>query len=262
MFRVMLIDDEEPTRLLLKNSIDWKSLNLEVVGEAGSGIEAINMIDELRPHIAFVDICMPFMDGIEFSKLAISRYPNLKIIVLTAFDEFEYARQCIGLSVCGYILKPIVRTEIYEVLKKVVKSVEEPIKEVEEFTEIEPSTISRIAKYIEENYTDSSLNLTSIAQTFGFNPSYMSRRFKAENGHCFIEYLTECRMKKAIILAKKNEKMFCTASAVGIPDPNYFGRCFKKYTGNSYSEYCKQFQLMEQHMNTEPTYSNKAEGYF
>lgn len=260
MFRVMLIDDEEPTRLLLKNSIDWKSLNLEVIGEAGSGIEAINMIDELRPHIAFVDICMPFMDGIEFSKIAISRYPNLKIIVLTAFDEFEYARQCIGLSVCGYILKPIVRTEIYEMLKKVVKSVEEPTKEVEEFTEIEPSTISRIAKYIEENYTDSSLNLTSIAQTFGFNPSYMSRRFKAENGHCFIEYLTECRMKKAIILAKKNEKMFCTASAVGIPDPNYFGRCFKKYTGSSYSEYCKQFSNIEQHMNTESTYSDKAKG--
>lgn len=241
MFRVMLIDDEEPTRQLLKKSIDWASLGLEVVGEAGSGIEAINKIDDIRPHIAFVDICMPFMGGIEFTKLAASRYPNLKIIILTAFDEFEYARQCIGLPVCGYILKPIVRTEIYEILKKVVQAVDEPIRESEDGNrDIEPSAISRIARYVLENYKDSSLNLTSIAQTFGFNSSYLSRRFKAEIGSSFVEYLTECRMKKAMLLAKENEKMFCIATAVGIPDPNYFGRCFKKYTGVSYSEYCKR----------------------
>lgn len=246
MFRVMLIDDEEPTRLLLKDSIDWESLDMEVAGEAGSGIEAINMIDELRPHIAFVDICMPFMGGIEFSKIAISRYPNLKIIILTAFDEFEYARQCIGMPICGYILKPIVRTEIYELLKTVRQSLDFPVKEAEEYKEIEPSAISRVAKYVEEHYTDSSLNLTSIAQIFGFNPSYLSRRFKSEIGSSFIEHLTECRMKKAILLAKQNERMFSTATAVGIPDPNYFGRCFKKYTGINYSEYCRQLHSKEQ----------------
>ncbi len=249
MFRVMLIDDEEPTRLLLKKSINWKSLDLEVVGEAGSGIEAINKIDDIRPHIVFVDICMPFMGGIEFAKLAVSRYPNLKIIVLTAFDEFEYARQCIGLPVCGYILKPIVRSEIYELLKKVVQSVEEPIKEPEDGREIEPSAIRRIARFVEEHYTDSSLNLTSIAQTFGFNPSYLSRRFKTEIGSSFIEHLTDCRMKKAMQLAKDNEKMFYTANAVGIPDPNYFGRCFKKYTGISYSEFSKSIPDIESRPN-------------
>lgn len=246
MYRVMLIDDEEPTRLLLKESIDWRSLDLEVVGEAGSGIEAINKIDEIRPHVAFVDICMPFMGGIEFSKLAISRYPNLKIIILTAFDEFEYARQCIGMPICGYILKPIVRTEIYELLQAVRQSLNLTVKDPEEYQEIESSSIKRIAKYVEDNYTDSSLNLTFIAQTFGFNSSYLSRRFKSEIGSSFIEFLTECRMKKAISLAKENIKMFHTANAVGIPDPNYFGRCFKKYTGINYSEYCKQLSAKEQ----------------
>ncbi len=240
MFRVMIIDDEEPARLLLKESIDWKTLDMEVAGEAGSGIEAINMIDEVRPHVAFVDISMPFMGGIEFSKIATNRYPDLKIIILTAFDEFEYARQCVGMPICGYILKPIVRTEIYDKLKEIRKSLKTQENEAEDYLEIEPSMIKRIEKYIEENYTDSSINLTSTAQTFGFNASYLSRRFKSETGSSFIEHLTECRMKKAITYAKKNEKMFAAAAAVGIPDPNYFGRCFKKYTGVNYSEYCKQ----------------------
>ena len=137
--------------------------------------------------------------------------------------------------------------EIYEVLKKVIQSIHEPAKEAEEYREIEPSAIGRIVRYVEEHYTDSSLNLTAIAQTFGFNPSYLSRRFKAEFGSSFIEHLTECRMKKAILLAKENEKMFYTATAVGIPDPNYFGRCFKKYTGSSYSEYCRKLSGLEPH---------------
>ena len=92
MYRVMIIDDEKAIRGLLKSSVSWDQLDMRVAGEAESGIEAINTIDEIKPHIAFVDIKMPFMDGIEFSRLAIKRYPRLKIIILTAFNEFEYAR--------------------------------------------------------------------------------------------------------------------------------------------------------------------------
>ena len=83
MYRVMIIDDEKALRNLLKASIDWQEMGLEVVGEAASGIEAINIIDKLRPDIIFVDIRMPFMDGIEFSKIALKRYRQMKIIILT-----------------------------------------------------------------------------------------------------------------------------------------------------------------------------------
>ena len=64
-------------------------MGLEVVSEAASGIEAINIIDDVNPDIVFVDICMPFMNGIEFTKMATSRYPDLFVIVLTGFDDFE-----------------------------------------------------------------------------------------------------------------------------------------------------------------------------
>ena len=85
MYRVMLIDDEMPVRKLMLSAIDWASLDMTVVGEAASGVEAINVIDDMRPDIAFVDISMPFMNGIEFTEVVTKRYPELTIIIMTAF---------------------------------------------------------------------------------------------------------------------------------------------------------------------------------
>jgi YesN/AraC family two-component response regulator len=244
-YRVMIIDDEESARKLMRAAIKWEDLNMEVVGEAASGIEAINVIDDLKPDIAFVDISMPFMDGIEFTETATERYPSLIIIIMTAIDKFEYARKCVSLPVFDYMLKPMVRSEVTPVLEKAKKKLDsskdawEEVKaeaESESTAMDEPGSMEAIKKYLDDNFTDSKLNLAFISQHFGFSPSYFSRKFKQDTGKNFVEYLTDLRMKKAIKLAKTNAKMYQTAAAVGIPDPNYFSRCFKKYTGKSYSE--------------------------
>lgn len=241
MKRVMIVDDEMPVRKLLQATIDWESLGLEVVGEAASGIEAINIIDDVNPDIVFVDICMPFMNGIEFTKMATARYPDLFVIVLTGFDDFEYARQCVSLPVVEYMLKPIVRSEVEKVLKRVVDELNKRTSDDKCVEQEEPALnsfeIQNIVNYLKNNYKDSTINLASVAQQFGFNSCYLSRKFKKEMGVSFVEYLMKCRMEQAIDLKKNNLKMFETANEVGIPDPNYFGRCFKKYTGISYSEY-------------------------
>ena len=243
-YRVMLIDDEQSARKLMRASIGWESLNMEVVGEAASGIEAINVIDEMKPDIAFVDISMPFMNGIEFTEVATTRYPNLIIIIMTALDQFEYARRCVSLPVFEYMLKPLVRAEVTAVLQSVKKKLDatldlesESAAENAPGPEIEPNTIEQIKKFIEAGYVDSKINLASVAEQFGFSASYLSRKFKQETGKNFVEYLTECRMEKAMKLAEAGKKMFLASAEVGIPDPNYFGRCFKKYAGMSYSEY-------------------------
>ncbi len=254
MYRVMLIDDELPVRKLMLSSIDWTSLDMEVVGEAASGVEAINVIDDMRPDIAFVDISMPFMNGLEFTEVVTKRYPELVIIIMTAFDKFEYARKCVSLPVFEYMLKPMVRTEVTDTLLRVKARLDakhqdrsrdlyfgsDSSPDADTSDNDEASVSEQIMHYIEANYTDSCINLTSVAQQFGFSSSYLSRKFKQETGRNFIEYLTECRMKKAVELAAANTKMYKASAEVGIPDPNYFGRCFKKYTGVGYSEYCKQ----------------------
>ncbi len=243
-YRVMIIDDEESARKLMRAGIKWDTLNMEVVGEAASGIEAINIIDEIRPDIAFVDISMPFMDGIEFTKTATDRYPNLIIIIMTAINQFEYARKCVSLPVFDYMLKPMVRAEIADVLERAKKKLdeakdywEEAKTDLESEASEENNSTELIKKYVEENFTDSMLNLTFLAQYFGFSPSYLSRKFKQDTGKNFVEYLNDLRMKKAVKIAKSNIKMYQIAAEVGIPDPNYFSKCFKKYTGMSYSDY-------------------------
>lgn len=241
MYRVMLIDDEQNARNLLASSIDWAKFDMEIAGEAASGIEAINEIDTILPDIAFVDISMPFMNGIEFTELATKRYPDLKIIIMTAFNEFEYARKCIRLPVFDYMLKPFVRTEVEDNLIKLKAILDSRVAETDSPfdtpIDIEESAIEQIKAYLDQNFTDSKINLASVAQHFGFSASYLSRKFKSETGKNFIEYLSEVRMVHAISLAKAGKKMFVTSKEVGIPDPNYFGRCFKKYTGLSYSDY-------------------------
>ncbi len=243
-YRVMIIDDEESARKLMRAGIKWDTLNMEVVGEAASGIEAINVIDDVKPDIAFVDISMPFMDGIEFTKTATDRYPNLIIIIMTAINQFEYARKCVSLPVFDYMLKPMVRAEISDVLERAKKrldeskdSWEDSKAEIETENSDENNSIELIKKYVEDNFTDSMLNLTFLAQYFGFSASYLSRKFKQDTGKNFVEYLNDLRMKKAVKIAKSNIKMYQIAAEVGIPDPNYFSKCFKKYTGMSYSDY-------------------------
>lgn len=245
-YRVMIIDDEESARRLMRAAIKWDAMNMEVVGEAASGIEAINTIDEFKPDIAFVDISMPFMDGIEFTEIATDRYPNLVIIIMTAIDKFEYARKCVSLPVFDYMLKPMVREEIEQVLERAKKKLDaEPDywENAKKEAETVPGNVyastdtEQIIRYLEENFTDSKLNLESLARQFGFSSSYLSRKFKQDTGKKFIEFLLELRMKKAVKIAESGVKMYQAASEVGIPDPNYFGRCFKKYTGVSYSDY-------------------------
>ncbi len=240
-YRVMFIDDEEAARKLMKAAIPWEEMGFEIAGEAASGVEAINTIDEIRPDVAFVDISMPFMDGIEFTRIATERYPGLIIIIMTAIDQFEYARKCVSMPVFDYMLKPLVRSEITEVVeraKEKLKDQQSPWGEgAEEKDREETDSTELIKKYVKENFTDPNLNLAFIAQNFGFSASYLSRKFKQDTGQNFVEYLTDLRMKKAISYADAGYKMYRTASEVGIPDPNYFGRCFKKYTGIRYSDY-------------------------
>jgi two-component system response regulator YesN len=95
-------------------------------------------------------------------------------------------------------------------------------------------------EYIQKNIADPELSLSSVANKFYLNPSYLCRVFKQEIGQSFIEYLTKIRIEKAIELFKETDlRNYEVCEKIGVPDPNYFGKCFKKYTGISVSDFKK-----------------------
>ena len=104
---VLIVDDEYLIRSLVRNSIEWESLGFQIVGEAEDGESALKMVENLRPLLMIVDINIPFMNGIDLAKAVRLKFPQIKIIILTGYEDFHSARSAIQAGVLDYILKPI-----------------------------------------------------------------------------------------------------------------------------------------------------------
>ncbi|HYH01502.1 MAG TPA: response regulator [Bacillota bacterium] len=113
--KVLLVDDEVLVRDLLKKCVAWERLGATIVGEAAGAGEAMEMVDQLLPDLVFTDICMPAVDGIGLSELIRAKYPWIKVVIITGYEDFDYAKRSIRAGVTEYLLKPINDTEITQV---------------------------------------------------------------------------------------------------------------------------------------------------
>lgn len=118
MLKVFLAEDEVIIRQGIKNTISWEKEGLEFVGDAGDGELAYPLILKTQPDILITDIRMPFMDGLELSRLVRQKLPSIKILILSGYNDFEYARQAIEIGVTDYLLKPISSSQLLEAVKK------------------------------------------------------------------------------------------------------------------------------------------------
>ena len=124
MTRVFLVDDEIVIREGIRNSFPWKQADYQLVGEAPDGEIALPMIRDTKPDILVTDIRMPFMDGLELCRVVRQQMPWIGIVILSGYDEFEYARQGIQLGVKEYLLKPISAEELKAALDRVGAALE------------------------------------------------------------------------------------------------------------------------------------------
>jgi two-component system response regulator YesN len=134
--KVLIVDDEYLIRNLLRRKIDWEKQGMTIVGEASNAHEALDMVDKLVPDIIFTDICMPSVDGIDFSAMVMKRYPSIKIVIVTGHDEFEFARRSIKLGISDFILKPIQTSELLSVTDKLRNEICEERKHKVEFEKL------------------------------------------------------------------------------------------------------------------------------
>jgi two-component system response regulator YesN len=122
--KVLVVDDEFLIRNYLKKCICWEEIAMEIAGEASSAREALDLIDQIVPDIIFTDICMPFMDGIEFSKSVVEKFPHIKIVIITGHDEFDYVKRSIKLGISDFLLKPVNPEEIRKVALELKSKIE------------------------------------------------------------------------------------------------------------------------------------------
>ncbi|KKI92023.1 hypothetical protein WQ54_11290 [Bacillus sp. SA1-12] len=125
MKKVFLVDDEMAIREGIGKSINWNREGFIYCGDASDGEVALPLIEKHQPDIVITDIKMPFMDGLELSRILREKMPSIKIIILSGHDEFEYAREAMRIQVTEYCLKPVSSQDLLAILKKVAAKIDE-----------------------------------------------------------------------------------------------------------------------------------------
>ncbi|WP_128658122.1 response regulator transcription factor [Paenibacillus sp. 598K] len=119
MYRVLIVDDEAEIRLGLRLKVNWEALGMRVVGEAGHGGEAVERLESEPVDIVITDMNMPVMDGLYFLDYCRAEHPSLRLIVITGYEDFQYAHAAIRNRVRDYLLKPVTRDELTAALQRI-----------------------------------------------------------------------------------------------------------------------------------------------
>lgn len=132
MFRVLLVDDEALARNDVKSMLDWEKHGLTLCGEAANGASALSMMERQPPHIAILDVSMPAMNGIELSRLIKDKFPKVKMIMLSSFDDYDYVRACLRNGAMDYLLKHRLNSaDLLLLLNKAVQELQYEVREYE-----------------------------------------------------------------------------------------------------------------------------------
>lgn len=128
-YTILLADDEEEVIQAIMKKINWEELGFSVIGYAGNGVKALEMVEEFQPDVVMTDIRMPYMDGMELSSRIKADFPATKILLFTGFDEFEYAKEAVHLEIEEYILKPIHAAELSGIFTQLKRKLDQEINE-------------------------------------------------------------------------------------------------------------------------------------
>jgi len=239
MYRLLIVDDEPLMRRGIKLLADLKRLGIEEVHEASNGNEAMVLMNQVTFDIILLDINMPQMDGLTFAEKAKKLQPKVRICIITGYDYFEYAQKALKAGVEDYILKPVSKTDIEEVLNKMIKLItnESVHAEIEtlktnvsedlDHTNLEVKLKNEVAS----NIYEPDFSLVALAEIMGFSTGHLSNIFKSIYGIPFKDYVIKQRMDRAkVLLLTTDMKNYEISREIGIEDVNYFATRFKKTT--------------------------------
>ncbi len=249
MINAVIIDDEELFVQYFKSLIVWEDYGISIAATAKNGREALEVCSKLKVDVCFVDINMPVLDGIEFSKQVKRLKKHVEIILITGHNEFEYAKQAIKIGVLDYLLKPVDEDELIDVLSVLIEKYNEqntnkrhivmPVRKLDCKKVTRSAMLAQSAKrLIDEKFCLPDLTVSSVADSLYVNPSYLRLVFKKEYDLNILGYINTQRMEKAKeLITLADIKLSDIAYEIGFNDSAYFSKCFKKHFGISPSEY-------------------------
>jgi two-component system response regulator YesN len=259
--KLLIADDEVHVRTGLCVAIDWKALQIGKVFAACDGGEALDLCIKHRIELVVSDIKMPGLSGIDLGRRLTEIYRPVKILLISGFAEFDFAKDALKIGVVDYLLKPVnigelvscvtrMRDEIYAELSvreifpdRERKGIEyhQKVFEHDERLDIERNQFNPIIleaiDYINNHY-DEKIAVDSVAGHIGVSCNYFSGSFKSEIGMAFTDYLNHIRITHAKRMLKNTMLHVCEISDhVGFNDYKYFSTVFKKLEGCSPTEY-------------------------
>lgn len=253
MYKVVLIDDEEIIVNGLKKIIEWEKYDCQVVATAHDGVTGAEVIRKYCPDILFTDISMPDHSGLQMLAGLRSEFPDMRVTVLSGFNEFSYAQEAMRLGVTRYLLKPSKIAEIIEALETMVQKLpkKEFLQESEMITgdgeedamtkssldDVNSFIVRTAIDYIKENYQNK-LTLVDVADNAHVSQWHMSKLLNKHIGKNFYDILNEVRIRQAQKLLKDvSLRISDISDLVGYADSTHFSRIFKKETGMSANAY-------------------------
>lgn len=229
MYRIAIFDDESLIRRNIIKKIDWNKYGFQVVGEGENGREALDVIEETNPDVVFTDIEMPFINGLELSKIMYEDYPLTKIVLITGFDEFKYAQNAIELNVFQYILKPISADKLIEVLEKLKIQLDKEKNEKENIELLRKNYCENLP-IIRENFFHSLVSTNESIENIIERSNYVNVNLKANYYICSV-----INIDKSLIDSEKFKrddyeliKFAVKNTAKDIIDRHGFGHVFIK----------------------------------
>ena len=228
MYRVYLVDDESLILADMAKTIPWCEYGFQLAGSCTDPRLALHEILDLKPEVVFTDIKMPQLSGFDLIRALRQKELGCEVVVVSAYEDFDYARQTILLEGFDYLIKPVGATQYAELLGRLLKRLEKrfPHRNL-------PSTASAelnsILQYLNRHLQEKA-SLAQLSGQFNISPNYICSLFSKHLGTTYSAYLTKIRMERAALLLSTTDKPVKEIAAeAGYEDYFYFCRVFREF---------------------------------
>ena len=239
MLNVYIADDEVWITLGLKKLLEKTGIDHFVVGTANNGLVAKEEIGMFKPDVIFTDIRMPGLSGLELLQAIPEVSPDSKVVIITGFAEFSYAKEAVQHHAFDYLLKPIKEEDLERVLTAILKERGE-CEDEEKQAPVNDKMIDNVIADMREHYMED-ISLTSLAAKYNVSMGSLSKMIKDRLQLNFSDYIAALRIQRAKeLLSDESLSIQEIAEIVGYNDYFYFTKVFKKIEGISPSKYRKE----------------------